>query len=151
VQKRAGRVLTCEKVGYRERFPRALFRMPFQYERDDTRKRITVRVSGSFAIADLFGIVDRHFAEKVWGYAMLYDLTSLIGAPSVADVARISDYVQRHVDQRPRGPVAVVTPQPATFGMVRMYALMNDGKVTLGAFHTVEAAERWLDQRHAEP
>ena len=119
--------------------------MPFQYERDDNRRRIIIRITGSFAMADIFGVVDRHHAEEVWGYAMLYDLTDLVGAPDAAEIAQISDYVQRHVNQRPLGPVAFVVPQPVTFGMVRMYSMMNDGKFNVGAFHTVEAAERWLD------
>jgi hypothetical protein len=121
--------------------------MSFQYERDDERRRITVRLRGSFALADVFGIVDRHRTEEVWGYTMLYDLTSLTGTPDASDMARISDYVQRHVNQRPRSPVAFVAPQQATFGMVKMYSLMNHRNVNVGAFHTVPTAERWLDEQ----
>jgi hypothetical protein len=151
--------LTRREAVYRGR--RASFRprksrgslsiMSFQYERDDSRRRITIRVTGSFDMADVFGIVDRHRAEKVWGYAMLYDLTNLIEAPDSSEVARASDYVQRYVNERPRGPVAFVAPQPSTFGMVRMYSLMNDRNVNVGAFHTVAAAERWLDEQAPQP
>jgi hypothetical protein len=121
--------------------------MPFEYERDDERRRITIRVTGKIDIAEAFAVVDRHRTENVWGYGMLYDLISLEGAPDPSQVAQVSDYVQRHAGQRPRGPVAFVTTNPVAFEMVRMYSMMNRNDLRVAAFHSMDAAERWLDEQ----
>ena len=121
-----------------------------EYARDDRRRQITVRLSGPCAFSDLMALVDRHRAEGVWSYAMLYDITDMEGLPTRLVLQALVDYVHRHVHTRPRGPVAVAASDPATINMVRLYASFN-ASMNICAFPTVVAAEQWLDTQHSQP
>ena len=118
--------------------------MPFEYERDDDRRRITVRPIGSLTADTTSRIAERHRDENAWGYAMLFDLTLLTAAPHRDEVQRIADYVQRQANHRPRGPVAIIAPDAALFGLARMYAAFADPGLPLRVFRDAADAEQWL-------
>ena len=96
--------------------------MPFAYQKDQTRQRIIVRVIGSLTADKAGRIADRHGDDDVWGYAMVYDLTQMTAAPTRDEIQQIADYVQRRAERRPRGPVVIIAPDAALFGLARMYA-----------------------------
>jgi hypothetical protein len=48
--------------------------MPITYERDDSRRLITVTVTEPYAVEDILGVIDRQAAEGTWMYALLYEL-----------------------------------------------------------------------------
>ena len=118
--------------------------MPFEYLKDSERRRVTVRVTGSLTADKAARIADRHSDEDVWGYALVYDLTDVAKVPTREEVQQIADYVQRKAERRPRGPVAIIAPNAALFGLARMYAAFAGPAVPLNVFHNRADAERWL-------
>lgn len=119
--------------------------MPFDYERDDDRRRITVRPIGSLTADTTSRIAERHRDENGCGYAIVFDLTLLTAAPHRDEVQRIADYVQRHADHRPRGPVAIVTPDTTLFDLACMYAAFAGPEMPLRVFRDAAGAEQWLN------
>ena len=118
--------------------------MPFEYLRDHERRWIVVRPVDGLTADKASRIGDRHREEDACGYAMVYDLTYMTRAPTRDEVQRIADYVQRQADHRPRGPVAIIAPDAALFGLARMYAAFAGPGVPLNVFRNVVEAERWL-------
>ncbi len=118
--------------------------MPFAYQRDDDRRRITVRVMGSLTAKIACPIVDRVSDEHVSGYVRIYDLTRVTDAPTRDDVQRIADYVQRHASHRPQGPIVIVAPDRGLFGLARLYAAFAGPHVPLHVFRSSADADQWL-------
>src|SRR5579872_4677632 len=97
--------------------------MSVRYERDDARKRILVTIVGLASAVDVVEVINRQLADGAWTYAVLYDSRLDTSQPPTAEVRAIVDYVARCIMQHgPRGPVAIVTPHPANYGMSRMYS-----------------------------
>jgi hypothetical protein len=123
--------------------------MSLTYERDDVRRRITVITAGVVTGREILAMVDRQAAEGTWSYAMLYD-ASTVDSVASADEVRV---LERHVAMLsraygPRGAVAVLTREPAIFGMVRMYATLGESShQCVDVFRNPPDAERWLAQR----
>jgi hypothetical protein len=74
--------------------------MPFEYERDDARRLVVIRMTATFSLADVLSVVDRHHAENLCGYGMVYDLTEWVGLPTEIAVQQPADYVWRSVGIR---------------------------------------------------
>jgi hypothetical protein len=119
------------------------------YERDDQRCRIRVSLSGLVSVDDLLGIVDRQAAESTWQYSLCYDARQI-----VKDTVRSADEVRRvlrHTVETSarhgeRGPVAIITDNPADYTIVRMYAaLAEPHRITVEVFRDADSAVRWLD------
>ena len=119
--------------------------MAFEYARDDTRRRVVIRFIGPLTADEGCQVADRHHIEQVWGYAMVYDLTGVTVVPNRNDVQRVADYVQRLVEQRPHGPIAIVAPDAALFSLARLYAAFAGPTVRLNVFRNLTDAEEWLD------
>ena len=120
--------------------------MPVTYERDDARRRISVSVSGTSSIEEIIGIVSRQLADGAWTYGILYDASLDLSQPSTADVRSIVEFVGRCIAQYgPRGPVAIVTPHPSSYGMSRMYSTLGEPvNLSVGVFRGIPEAEAWL-------
>jgi RecJ-like exonuclease len=119
------------------------------YERDDHRCRIHVSLAGVVSVDDLLGIVDRQAAESTWQYSLCYDARRVVkdGKGSVDDVRRVLRHtVETTARHGERGPVAIVTDNPADYTIVRMYAaLAEPHRITIEVFRDPESAVRWLD------
>jgi hypothetical protein len=120
--------------------------VPFDYVRDDARRRILVTVHGPIRSADMCVIVDRQVDEHAWTYGLLYDLRRLTtplpndGADALA--AHVFQYVISH---GPRGPVAAVTSAASMVGAVQHYAhVVERAGVTMQVFWDMDEAEKWL-------
>jgi hypothetical protein len=123
--------------------------MPIIYERDDARRRISVKLTGRVTVDDLLAIVDRQAAEQTWHYSLCYDARGITkDAVSTVDEVR---QVLRHVVQTSarhgaRGPVAIVTDNPGDYAMVRMYSSLGaEERITVEVFRDPSDAVRWLD------
>jgi len=119
------------------------------YERDDQRCRIHVRLSGLVSIEDLLGIVDRQAAESTWQYSLCYDARQVVkdSVSPAEDIRRVLHHtVQASARHGQRGPVAIITENPADYTIVRMYAaLVEPHRITIEVFRDANAAVRWLD------
>jgi hypothetical protein len=122
--------------------------MPMQYQRDDLRRRVVITYPGRFAPADALAAIERHHAEGVWGYGVLYDLRQLRGLlPAIADLkAHMERDAQRPIESsEPRGPVAIVTPDPIVYDIACTYAAIGRATMmTIQVFRDRTDAETWL-------
>ena len=125
--------------------------MSYAYLRDDVRRRLTLTFTGPLDVAEIVASMDRQAADGLWAYAVLVDARDRLGAGTAAEIQRLADHQRRLTREHgARGPVAVVTNEPAQFGMGRMFGTFveMDG-AAFGAFREITAAERWLDQQQA--
>ena len=120
--------------------------MPFEYQRDDSRRRVVIKFKGVFQANDGFSVIQRHHAENVWTYGVLYDLIELEGHPTTADLRQfMTEDAQAPVGETgKRGPVAFVAADPDLYGKACTYAELGRGHVTIEVFRGRDEAERWL-------
>ena len=126
--------------------------MPVKYERDDVRLLITVSMEGPFDTPSLVRTLDRQLAEGTWRYARLYDQRGVTLAPTSQQIRALLEAVrQRLREHGPRGPVAVLTDQPAHFGMVRMYMTLAEEEPSVSVFRDPDEVQQWLAERGHGP
>ena len=120
--------------------------MAVTYQKDDARRRIVVTIVGTATSVDIVEIINRQLSEGAWQYAILYDSRLDTSQTPTAEVRAIIDYVARCISQHgPRGPVAIVTPNPVNYGMSRMYSTLGEPvNLTVEVFREMEEAEEWL-------
>ena len=123
--------------------------MSITHERDDARRRINVKLAGTVTVEDLLAIVDRQAAEQTWHYSLCYDARRITkDAASTADEVRrvLRHVVETTAKHGARGPVAIVTDNPADFAMVRMYSWLGaEQRLTVEVSRDPNDALRWLD------
>ena len=99
-------------------------------------------------LTDVLGIVDRQIDEGTWTYSMLYDTRRLsLGQTGTQDEVRklLKHVLSRGEDRGQRGPVAIVTDNPAYYVVIRLYAsLGKSAHLTMEVFRDPGDAERWL-------
>jgi hypothetical protein len=126
--------------------------MPYTYVRDVVRRRVSMTFTGPLIMEEIMASMGRQVADGCWAHAVLCDARALHGAAETAEVRVLVDYQQSlsRVHGR-RGPVAVVTNEPAQFGMGRMFGALIDtpGGSPFGVFTSIEAADRWLDEQQS--
>jgi hypothetical protein len=128
--------------------------MSYTYVRDVARPRLTMTFTGPLIVEEIMASMGRQVADGCWAHAVLCDARGLHGAAETAEVRAFVDYQQ--ILSRvhgPRGPVAVVTSEPAQFGMGRMFGALIDtpGGSPFGVFTSIESADRWLDEQQSRP
>jgi hypothetical protein len=116
------------------------------YDRDDRQRRITIQLAGAFELSAALAFVDRLAADEAWSYGLLYDTSKLATAPTMSELQAIVDRVQAMAAQRPRGPVAVVSPDASIYAMVQVYASRLAGTVNIAVFRTLDEGREWLDE-----
>ena len=116
--------------------------MPIRYERDDARRRVVITIQGPFEPADFLAVIERWRGEDVGAYGMLYDLRSMTGEPSIADLRQFMSEAERTT--QPPGPVAILATDPAIYGRACTYAALVRATLTVGVFRNVDEAEQWL-------
>jgi RecJ-like exonuclease len=123
--------------------------MPITYERDDARQRIDVMLAGAVSVEELLSIVDRQAAEQTWHYGLCYDARRITkdAASTVDEVRRVLRHVaETNARHGTRGPVAIVTDNPADYAIVRMYSTLGaEQHMTVEVFRDPSDATRWLD------
>ena len=117
--------------------------MSFEYVRNDGNRRIVVVSRDALTLA--LGVLDRQAAEGTWAYSLMYDelaasATTLTSADMRALAYRAGILVQDH---GVRGPVAVVTLAPSTFGMIRMYSTLTEPLASPFRCFTIARAPRY--------
>jgi hypothetical protein len=116
------------------------------YDRDDAQRRIIIKLAGAFELPATLALVDRLAADGAWSYGLLYDARTLTSAPTMSELQTIVDRVQVMTARRPRGPVAVVTPDPSVSELAQMYASRLAGTVNIAVFRTLDEGRAWLDE-----
>jgi hypothetical protein len=121
------------------------------YQRDDIARRVTVTVDGPFdAAAWHAGTGQRHQRERVWTYAMLYDLRGLTGDVSMEDLKAMFTVTLRVATTAERGPVAVVVTDETLYARACMFAALGRQVLRVQVCRDLEEAEAWLVTPPAE-
>jgi hypothetical protein len=119
--------------------------MIVRFTRDDLERRLTISVSGDFSADDWHSaVVVRLRDEDVWSYGILYDLRGLTEAMAQSD---IEDFVREGLRvQRltPRGPVAIVAADQATYVKACEFVALTGSRLTVKVFRFVAEADAWL-------
>jgi len=123
--------------------------MAITYDRDDRRRRILVMITVAATIDDLLALIDRQADEQTWAYSMLYDFRASTFAPTMQEIDRLLDRVQRASRRHgARGPVALVTADLISFGVGRMYSTRSElAGLRVRVFENMTDAERWLEEQ----
>jgi hypothetical protein len=89
--------------------------------------------------------MDRQIASGLWHYGLLYDLQLTGQATAVEDsraiAERVATLVGRHAG---RGPVALVSRDPAMQHAVRVHGAGSGNAITIQLFDDFKAAKAWL-------
>jgi hypothetical protein len=127
--------------------------MTIRYERDDVRRRVVITFPPTYQAADAVAAIERHHAEGVWSYGVLYDLRLMRGDPILADLkAHMEvDAALPAGESRPRGPVAIVAADPIVYSSACSYAALGRStNITIEVFREWAEAETWL-AAHTSP
>ena len=125
--------------------------MPFQFVRDDAKRRITLTVTDPLTVADRIAAVERQLADDAWGYGLLIDarrMASFIPALSEMQAAgsRLAELVATH---GPRGPVAIVSRKPGVIGASTMHNSLGVNTPGVQVFWDMDDARTFLDRQDA--
>ncbi len=121
-------------------------RMPFSYERDDTRRRVVVTMGGPFNTA-VFQAVSELHSPDTWRYGMLFDLRGMTGEATIDQLRQImSQSAARQPGTGARGPVAILAIDPALYSWMCTYAALRRATLTIEVFRSLDKAEEWLSK-----
>lgn len=84
--------------------------MPIEYQRDDSRRLITVIMTDPFTFDELLSQTERQWAEHTWDYAVLYDSRGSQHIPPPLEIQELVTHMRVIGGGRSRGPVGVVVP-----------------------------------------
>ena len=126
--------------------------MPVQYARDDAKRRLTLTVSDPLTLEERIAAVERQLADGAWKYGLIIDARSMASfTPQLADMQaaafRLAELVAAH---GPRGPVALVTRQPAVIGASAMHNSLGVKTPGVQVFWDLDDAQTFLDGLDAE-
>jgi hypothetical protein len=126
--------------------------MPYAYTRDDQKRRLVIALKGLFTAKDGLATVEQRLADvDAVTYGVLYDLRGLIGQPTVAELKQFMDAEALPAPDeqplQPRGPIAFVVTDPASYEKACTYRALGRGKLLIEVFREYEEADAWLKMR----
>jgi hypothetical protein len=123
--------------------------MPIDYQRNDSRRLITVTLTEPYAFDDLLNQTDRQWAEDTWEYAVLYDGRATEHVVPAQRLQLIVDRVRSVGGGRPRGPAGVAIPaRPDMFRFGLHLAKLSGPLRDIEILLSDAQLESWLS-RHA--
>ena len=123
--------------------------MSITYERDDSRRLITVTVTEPYTVDEILGAIDRQAAEHTWGYALLYQLSAVTRMPTEGDARQCADRIKAVGGGRACGPAGLmVGPQPEQYRWGLMYTALTRTLENCDVLVTAAQLVEWL-ARHA--
>jgi hypothetical protein len=119
--------------------------MPFRYERSDVKQQVVVTLYGRFSRDEGFEILNRHRAEKIGSYGVIYELLGLHGEPTIDDMRSFMAEECNIQAEVSRGPIAIVAkPGTTIYKMACTYAVLGRPNLRVEVFHDRQEAEAWL-------
>lgn len=119
--------------------------MPIAYTRDDARRRITTKATGTITVDDVLRFLDAQHAEGAWGYSVLADVREVTETTiTAADTHTLAERVRKLSKEGKRGPEAFVASAPLIYGMTRMYGGLTGASQSVCVFAELAEAEEWL-------
>jgi hypothetical protein len=125
--------------------------MPFDFKRDDDRRRVTVTIWGSISTEQDLEIIARFRREPELGrYGILYDAVGAIGTPTINDAKLYIDQELATLGSLTRGPVAVLVSDPGIYNIACVYAALGHGTLNIQVFRNRDDAEHWLAKQSVD-
>jgi hypothetical protein len=120
--------------------------------RDDVKQRVVVTATGPFRGADVLAFLARQRDDGTWPYALLYDMRGMTGHPTLEDLRLFMKlHSEPDVEQRARGPLALVSTGATMYAMACMCAALGGTKREVEVFLDPDEADRWLAAKIGEP
>jgi hypothetical protein len=121
------------------------------YERDDSRRRITIMTTGVVTPDEVRGALDRQAREGTWSYGVLYDTRAALNVPTPDDLRELVLHVGMLTTRcGPRGPVALISNSREFSRLGRAYSTLGElTALDVAVFGSVDEAEAWL--AHQQP
>ena len=123
--------------------------MAVHYERDDSRRRITIMTTGVVTPDEVRGALDRQAREGTWSYCVLYDTRAALNMPTPDDLRELVLHVGMLTTRcGRRGPVALISNNREFSRLGRAYSTLGElTALDVAVFGSVEEAEAWLAQQ----
>jgi hypothetical protein len=121
--------------------------MPIEYSRDDRTRRAVIVITGPFDAEALVELVEQHRAAGVWTYGLLCDMRRMTGEPTMETLREFTSLTDRRPGEPLRGPVAVLTTDPAIYRRACTHAAMAKAHATIEVFRDKAEAEAWLSEK----
>jgi hypothetical protein len=121
--------------------------MSTTFDCDHKARRVSIVRRGVFTITDLLESVKRMRTTEVWSYSVLVDAREASADLLPMEAHQLVDRIRQIGDAKERGPIAVVTSDDLTFGMVRMFGGLADSTgMRVRPFRDIADANDWLLQ-----
>jgi hypothetical protein len=126
--------------------------MPLLHERDDVKQRVVVTATGPFHGAEVLAFLAGQRGDGTWTYALLCDTRDMTGHPTIEDLRLFMKlHSENDVDQRPRGPLALVSTGMPIYAIACMCAALGGTKRQVEVFLDRDEADKWLAAAAGEP
>jgi hypothetical protein len=116
----------------------------FKYERDDSARRVVITFEGPFQTSEALACIQRHRAEGVWHYGVLYDLRRMTGCPSIVELRQLMSEDLSGPGGPGRGPVAFLANDRNLYGKACTYGMLGGSKLRIEVFRDPGEADLWL-------
>ena len=118
--------------------------MPIEVAFDDARRLVTMRISGSVSMQEVIATRTAQAAAGRWSYAYTVDSRASTRPPTTEELHVLRAAVaQLSLQHGQVGPVALIAPSDAGYGMGRMYEVFAS-PTRFAVFRELAHAERWL-------
>jgi hypothetical protein len=125
--------------------------MALSYSIDPGRCRVTVLATAQPTHKEFVQLMTRLLKDPAFvpGCDLLWNRQDYAAIPDGAFIKEVVQWWRTYLPLLGGGRVANVVPdlEPAAFGMARMAEILGERVGQLRAFHDLEEAVRWLDER----
>ena len=123
--------------------------MPIRFSIDPAKELVLTSVSGSILESDPLDYLASVIAHPDYrpGYRALIECRDVrVGSVTPTAIRRLATFTRDVESQLAGSRVALVAPQAAVFGLLRMYQLLRDPPYALAVFRERSEAEAWLTE-----
>ena len=125
--------------------------MALSYSIDVRRCRVTVTATAQPTFDEWVQVHIAFMRDPAFqrGFDLLWDRRGYRTAPDRGYIEQVMAWWRDHQAALGDGRVATVVPDgtPAAYGMARMAEILGRSESSLRAFHDIDQAVRWLDER----
>ena len=125
--------------------------LALSYSIDVRRCRVTVTATAQPTFDEWVHVHTAFLRDPAFrcGFDLLWDRRGYRTAPDRAYIERVIAWWHDHQAAMGDGRVATVVPDgtPAAYGMARMAEILGRSESSLRAFHDIDQAVQWLDER----